>query len=160
MQVPRGALARPCLGIDDTDPAHPKCTITAPAPSTAGAEMQSFVGQQMMGSYVVRNPAGPGYPFTRLGYTYDWAPGAEAPSALWRLGIRGGAGDAGRRDGRGGERRLLRLDPLALAAVGFSDMARRGCRKLLAASEFDAPGRYRLGRGGTRDPPRQKVLSA
>ena len=78
MQVPRAALARPCLGIDDTDPAHPKCTITPPAPPAASAEMQSFVGQQMMSSYIVRNPAGPGYPFTRLGYTYDWAPGAEA----------------------------------------------------------------------------------
>ena len=78
MQVPRDALARPCLGIDAADPAHPKCTITVPAQSAASADMQGFVGKQMADSYVVRNPSGPGYPYTRLGYTYDWAPGAEA----------------------------------------------------------------------------------
>ncbi|HXP75984.1 MAG TPA: hypothetical protein VN823_17710 [Stellaceae bacterium] len=78
MQVPRDALARPCLGIDAADPAHPKCTIAVPAQSAASADMQGFVGKQMMDSYVVHNPSGPGYPYTRLGYTYDWAPGAEA----------------------------------------------------------------------------------
>jgi hypothetical protein len=78
MQVPRDALERPCLGIDAGDPAHPKCTIAVPAQFAASAAMQSFVGKQMMSSYVVRNPSGPGYPYTRLGYTYDWAPGAEA----------------------------------------------------------------------------------
>jgi hypothetical protein len=78
LQVPRDALERPCLGIDASDPAHPKCTIAVPAQSAASAEMQRFVGQQMLSSYVLRNPSGPGYPYTRLGYTYDWAPGAEA----------------------------------------------------------------------------------
>lgn len=77
MQVPRDALERPCLGIDAADPDHPKCTVAVPAQSGASAAMQSFVGKQMMSSYVVRNLSGPGYPFTRLGYTYDWAPGAE-----------------------------------------------------------------------------------
>jgi hypothetical protein len=49
-----------------------------PAQSAASADMLRFVGGHMMNSYVERNPSGPGYPFTRLGYTYDWAPGAEA----------------------------------------------------------------------------------
>jgi len=78
MQVPRDALERPCLGIDAAEPDHPKCMIAVPAQSAASAAMQSFVGKQMMSSYVVRNPSGPGYPYTRLGYTYDWAPGTEA----------------------------------------------------------------------------------
>ena len=75
MQVPRDRLQRPCLGLDESDPGRPKCTIDAQA--TTPIELRNFVGQQMAGAYVVDNPRGPGYPFTRLGYTYDWAPNAH-----------------------------------------------------------------------------------
>jgi hypothetical protein len=74
--VPRDHIERPCLGVDETNPAQPVCTIDA-WPGTA-AETIAFVGRQMAGSYVVDNPKGPGYPYTRLGYTYDWAPDARA----------------------------------------------------------------------------------
>jgi hypothetical protein len=33
----------------------------------------------MASAYVMDNPKGPGYPYTRLGYTYDWA-GNALPS--------------------------------------------------------------------------------
>lgn len=75
MQVPRPQLQRPCLGLDEANPARPVCTIDAQ--SETPLELRNFVGQQMAGSYVVGNPRGPGYPFTRLGYTYDWGPNAQ-----------------------------------------------------------------------------------
>ena len=74
--VPRESIERPCLGVDETNPAHPTCTIDA-QPGTP-IQLRTFVGQQMADSYVVDNPKGPGYPYTRLGYTYDWAPTASA----------------------------------------------------------------------------------
>lgn len=79
--APRAALQRPCLGVDSTAPAQPVCTLAAQADTPAA--LQNFVGQQMAGSYVVGGPNGPGYPFTRLGYTYDWAqpPGQGAYGA-------------------------------------------------------------------------------
>ena len=75
-RVARQSLARPCLGVDSSDPAQPVCTLDA-HPATP-ATLRAFVGQQMAESYVVDRLAAPGYPFTRLGYTYDWAPTARA----------------------------------------------------------------------------------
>lgn len=72
MEVPRERIERPCLGVDESDPAHPACTLDAKQDSPA--ELRNFVGRQMAASYIIRNPGGPGYPFTRLGYTYDWHP--------------------------------------------------------------------------------------
>jgi hypothetical protein len=74
--VPRAALERPCLGVDETNPEQPSCTLDA-RPTTS-MKLREVVGRQMADSYVVDNPKGPGYPFTRLGYTYDWAPTAKA----------------------------------------------------------------------------------
>jgi hypothetical protein len=76
LSVPRATIERPCLGVDESQPEQPVCTIDA-QPSTS-PELRNFVGQQMAGSYVVDNPKGPGYPYTRLGYTYDWAPNAKS----------------------------------------------------------------------------------
>lgn len=76
MEVPRDRIDRPCLGIDDTDPAHPTCTLDGK--SGNAVELRNFVGQQMASSYVVGHPTSPGYPYTRLGYTYDWHPAAHA----------------------------------------------------------------------------------
>lgn len=75
MLVPRERLQRPCLGLDETDPSRPVCTLEAQ--SSTPLELRHFVGQQMASSYVVDSPRGPGYPFTRLGYTYDWGPDAR-----------------------------------------------------------------------------------
>ena len=75
-RVARQNLARPCLGVDSSDPGSAKCTLDAQP--TTPATLRTFVGQQMAESYVVDRPGAPGYPFTRLGYTYDWAPTARA----------------------------------------------------------------------------------
>ncbi|TAK99505.1 MAG: hypothetical protein EPO08_16270 [Rhodospirillaceae bacterium] len=76
LEIPRERIERPCLGVDETDPTKPVCTIDAR--SSTSAELRTFIGEQMAASYVVDNPKGPGYPYTRLGYTYDWAPTANA----------------------------------------------------------------------------------
>lgn len=75
LRAPRESLARPCLGVDESNPAQPLCTLVV-QPATP-ATLRELVGQQMADSYVVDGPNGPGYPYTRLGYTYDWAPTAQ-----------------------------------------------------------------------------------
>jgi len=74
-RVARQNLERPCLGVDASEPVQPVCTLDAQP--TTPATLRAFVGQQMAESYVVDRLAAPGYPFTRLGYTYDWAPTAR-----------------------------------------------------------------------------------
>ncbi len=78
MEVARERLDRPCLGIDDTNPQRPVCTIGIQA--NRAPDVRDYVLRQMADSFVVGNPAGPGYPFTRLGYTYDWNPVNARPS--------------------------------------------------------------------------------
>ncbi|NVO05872.1 MAG: hypothetical protein HXX19_08060 [Rhodoferax sp.] len=75
LEVARTQVERPCLGVTENAAGQPVCTIDLQA-STA-PEMQHFVGQQMAAAYVMDNPKGPGYPYTRLGYTYDWAADAK-----------------------------------------------------------------------------------
>lgn len=74
LEIPRERVERPCLGVSEGAGAAPVCTIDSQAGTSA--EMRQFVGQQMAAAYVMDNPKGPGYPYTRLGYTYDWAAGA------------------------------------------------------------------------------------
>lgn len=76
LEVARERIERPCLGVNEADPSHPSCTLAAQAGTSV--ELRNFVGQQMAGSYVVDKPDGPGYPYTRLGYTYDWGIAASA----------------------------------------------------------------------------------
>lgn len=70
MEVARERLDRPCLGIDETSPQRPVCTVGIQA--NRAPDVRDYVLRQMADSFVVNNPGGPGYPFTRLGYTYDW----------------------------------------------------------------------------------------
>lgn len=77
VEVSGASLQRPCLGVDNSVPAQPRCTVVAP--NTPPDALRNFVGQQMASSYVVGNPAGPGYPYTRLGYTYDWGAPVGSP---------------------------------------------------------------------------------
>ena len=70
MEVARERLDRPCLGIDDTIPQSPVCTVGIQA--SRAPDVRDYVLRQMADSFVVGGPGGPGYPFTRLGYTYDW----------------------------------------------------------------------------------------
>jgi hypothetical protein len=74
LEIARDRVERPCLGLGQNNAAQPLCTIDL-QPGTS-ADMRMFVGQQMAAAYVMDNPKGPGYPYTRLGYTYDWAASA------------------------------------------------------------------------------------
>ena len=77
LEIPRESIERPCLGVRDNASGQPVCTIDAQVDTPPA--MRNFVGQQMASAYVMDNPKGPGYPYTRLGYTYDWA-GNALPS--------------------------------------------------------------------------------
>lgn len=70
MEVARERLDRPCLGIDETSPQRPVCTIGIQA--SRAPDVRDYVLRQMADSFVIGGSGGPGYPFTRLGYTYDW----------------------------------------------------------------------------------------
>ena len=72
MEVARDRLDRPCLGIDESSPQSPVCTVGIQA--SRAPDVRDYVLKQMADSFVVGGPNGPGYPFTRLGYTYDWNP--------------------------------------------------------------------------------------
>ena len=78
MEVARERLDRPCLGIDDTNPQSPVCTVGIQA--SRAPDVRDYVLRQMADSFVVGGSAGPGYPFTRLGYTYDWNPVNARPN--------------------------------------------------------------------------------
>lgn len=78
MEVARERLDRPCLGIDETSPQRPVCTVGIQA--NRAADVRDYVLKQMADSFVVGGPSGPGYPFTRLGYTYDWNPVNAQPN--------------------------------------------------------------------------------
>lgn len=73
LRVARDDLWRPCI---DPDVGVNKCHIDPPSgwpptnPSADQQAFQSFFLSQILGSYEDPN----GYPFTRLGYTYDWNP--------------------------------------------------------------------------------------
>ncbi|MES2402271.1 MAG: hypothetical protein V4573_19925 [Pseudomonadota bacterium] len=70
MEVARERLDRPCLGIDESNAQGPVCTVGIQA--SRAPDVRDYVLRQMADSFVVGGPGGPGYPFTRLGYTYDW----------------------------------------------------------------------------------------
>ena len=69
MTVNTKNISRPCLGVS-AESGAPVCALVPSASVTD--EQKLFVMQQMASVYVDKNPTGPGYPFTRLGYTYDW----------------------------------------------------------------------------------------
>lgn len=70
MEVARERLDRPCLGVDESNAQSPVCTVGIQA--SRAPDVRDYVLRQMADSFVVGGPGGPGYPFTRLGYTYDW----------------------------------------------------------------------------------------
>jgi hypothetical protein len=72
LDVPSGRLQRPCVGLGDDVEGHPTCSIHVKASSAVSP--LDFVGGQMAESYIAAASGPPGYPFTRLGYTYDWSP--------------------------------------------------------------------------------------
>ncbi len=73
MRVSPSALYRPCVGEDDSDPSHPSCLVRMDAAVHPQPEwLSAFVSQYSVWAYVLPESGAPGYPFTRLGYTYDW----------------------------------------------------------------------------------------
>jgi hypothetical protein len=61
---------RPCASSAATD--TPTCSFT---PSSSFSAETAFVFNQMWTSYMI-GVDGPGYPFTGMGWTYDWSPQA------------------------------------------------------------------------------------
>ena len=75
LEIPAGHLQRPCVGLGDDVNGQPTCTVRVkPA---QGISSLDFVGGQMASSYISTKSGSPGYPFTRLGYTYDWNPASS-----------------------------------------------------------------------------------
>ena len=73
MDVPTASLFRPCA---DPDPTKPACDWGFPPKETE--KYKAWFADQVVGRY---REAPDGYPWTRLGYTYDWAPGASGSGA-------------------------------------------------------------------------------
>lgn len=72
LDVPHASLARACLGV--AEGATPECTLNTL--DTTAPDIKHYVQQQMASAYIIHLKNQPGYPFTRLGYTYDWSPKA------------------------------------------------------------------------------------
>jgi len=86
-RVARADLFRAC-----TDPSleTTACSETVP-PGVSDAHM-AWVAGQMLGSYTVApTAAGTGYPWTRMGYTYDWNPASPEVGAYEYVIAPGGA---------------------------------------------------------------------
>lgn len=66
MAAPAGAIFRPCM---DPDPTTSRCGTSFP--DDVDAAHRNWIGAQMIDRYRVPPD---GYPWTRLGYTYDWNP--------------------------------------------------------------------------------------
>lgn len=69
MDVPTASLFRPCA---DPDPTKPTCGWAFPPKTTD--RQKAWFADQVVDRY---REAPDGYPWIRLGYTYDWAPGAS-----------------------------------------------------------------------------------
>jgi len=64
-------LFRPCASGPETTTTS--CSLELPKDPTADSKSEHFVLNQMVTSYQVGFPS-PGYPFTGLGWSYDWDP--------------------------------------------------------------------------------------
>ncbi len=89
--VPRSALFRPCPG--GTDVGAPRCA-NAPA-SKLDAEMTHFLFEQLWRSdrvdfHTADGRPDWGYPFTGMGWTYNWDPHAASPIGVSEFVVRAG----------------------------------------------------------------------
>ncbi len=91
-QVPRTALFRPCPG--GTDPEAEQCH-----PSQVPAEMEPeamrFLLEQIWSSWRSGFDGARGYPFTGMGWSYNWDPGAPHPVGISEYVLKHGAALAG-----------------------------------------------------------------
>lgn len=83
MEVKRGDVFRPTVSTDPTITLPCACPVTVKCGEEFSANIDNkhirWMADQMLSSYVISEssliPAG--YPWTRLGYTYDWKPGSN-----------------------------------------------------------------------------------
>lgn len=97
--VARATLFRPCPG--GTDVASPRCSVEKVAPDnnsvTGGldADMVRFLLEQIWSSHKrgFDTPGSErwGYPFTGMGWTYNWDPQASSPVGVTEFVVRKGA---------------------------------------------------------------------
>lgn len=96
MEVKRGDVFRPTVNPDPTITLPCACPVTVKCgeefPANVDNKHIRWMADQMLSSYVISEssliPAG--YPWTRLGYTYDWKPGSNRYGASEYV-IRNGA---------------------------------------------------------------------
>jgi hypothetical protein len=82
-------MFRPCASSPDI--ATTQCSVDLPAaPNGNQAAAEHFVLKQMMDSY--RNGFNnPGYPFTAMGWSYDWDPGSRTHQGVSEYVVKPGA---------------------------------------------------------------------
>jgi hypothetical protein len=78
-QVPRSALFRPCPG--GTDPDATQCHPSQ-VPTELDPEATRFLLEQMWSSWRSGFHGQPGYPFTGMGWSYNWDPTAPHPVGI------------------------------------------------------------------------------
>lgn len=77
LTVARADMFRAC-----TDPSLETTSCSESVPAGVSDAHTAWVAKQMLSSYVVSTTAdGTGYPWTRMGYTYDWNPGTPEVGA-------------------------------------------------------------------------------
>ena len=82
-------MFRPCASSPDINTT--KCSVDLPAqPVDAQAAAEHFVLKQMMDSYR-SGFRGPGYPFTAMGWSYDWDPQSPAHQGVSEYVVKPGA---------------------------------------------------------------------
>jgi hypothetical protein len=83
MEVKRGDIFRPAVNPDPTTALPCGCPVTVKCGEELAADIDSnhvrWMADQMLSSYVISESSliPTGYPWTRLGYTYDWKPGSN-----------------------------------------------------------------------------------
>jgi hypothetical protein len=81
-------LFRPCASNPDT--ATTSCSLDLPRNAPPDSKSEHFVLKQMMDSYRVDFPS-PGYPFTAMGWSYDWDPDSPTHQGVSEYVTRPGA---------------------------------------------------------------------
>lgn len=72
--IPVEAMARPCVAAGTDAQNRPVCQPALSVNWQQADKAQSFAALTMASSYTTKG----GYPFTRMGYTYDWGLDAQA----------------------------------------------------------------------------------
>ncbi len=90
--VPRDALFRPCPG--GTDIAAPRCADTLDQhldAATARFLLDQLWSSDRVGFHAANGAPEWGYPFTGMGWTYNWDPQAASPVGVSEFVVRQGA---------------------------------------------------------------------